>query len=284
MDRVRIKDQHHLVNDTHSVWYRRKGTGTANMNQETAPRALTIIGPGRVGNSIAAAAAAAGIEVDQADRDLDSHGLDSKVVLICVPDKEITAVADSIAAMDGLPLMAGHTSGATTLDPLGRCQTGGSFSIHPLQTVPDGNSDLAGCPAAIAGSTADSTALADALASAIGMNPFEVAEKDRALYHAAASIAANFLVALEETAADLLDDIGVENPRRVLSPLVSRSLANWTERGSAALTGPIVRGDLETVESHRSALAAARPELLGLYDTMAERTREVAGQSEVGAR
>ncbi|MBK8294661.1 MAG: DUF2520 domain-containing protein [Solirubrobacterales bacterium] len=256
------------------------------MNQETtAPKALTIIGPGRVGTSIAQAATAAGIEVDLLGRDFPSRNLDSMIVLICVPDQAIAAVAESIAGMDGLPLMLGHTSGATTLAPLTDSQTGGSFSVHPLQTIPDGNTELNDCPGAIAGSTPDSLAFAHELAVTIGMNPFEVPEDDRALYHAAASIASNFLITLEETAAGILDGIGVENPRQVLSPLVQRSMANWTHRGGAALTGPIARGDEETVESHRSALAAARPELLGLYDTMAGRTRTVAGeQPEVAAR
>lgn len=256
------------------------------MNQETtAPKALTIIGPGRVGNSIAKAASAAGIDVDLAGRDFASRDLDSKVVLVCVPDGAIGAVADSISAMDGLPAMAGHTSGATTLDPLDGCQTKGSFSLHPLQTVPDESSDLTGCPGAIAGSTAGSAAVARELAEALGMNPFEVAEKDRALYHAAASIAANFLVTLEETAAGLFGDIGVQDPRQVLLPLVTRSLANWSELGGAALTGPIVRGDEKTVERHRSALVANRPELVELYDSMADRTRELAAvQAGTGAR
>lgn len=255
------------------------------MNQEMiTPKALTIIGSGQVGKSIAAAAAGTGIEVELTGRDFASLDLGSKFVLICVPDEAIGAVADSITAMDGLPAMTGHTSGATSLDPLASCQADGSFSIHPLQTVPDGNSDLRGCPGAISGSTADSTEFARALAVAIGMNPFVVAEEDRVIYHAAASIAANFLVTLEQTAAGLLDDIGIKNSRQVLAPMVQRSLTNWTARGSAALTGPIVRGDERTVERHRSALAAARPELVDLYDTLAERTREVAGRSKVTTR
>ena len=256
------------------------------MNKEmTAPKALTIIGPGRVGTSIAKAATAAGIEVDLLGLDFSSRNLASTIVLICVPDQAVAQVAGSVADMEGLPLMLGHTSGATTLAPLADCQTGGSFSVHPLQTIPDGNSDLNDCPGAIAGSTPDALAFARELAVTLGMNPFEVPEDDRALYHAAASIASNFLITLEETAAGILDGIGVEDPRQVLSPLVHRSMANWTARGGAALTGPIARGDERTVEYHRSALASARPELLDLYDTMAERTRTVAGeQSEVAAR
>lgn len=252
------------------------------MNQEmAAPKALTIIGPGRVGTSIAGAAAAAGIQVELAGRDFESMDLASEAVLICVPDEQIAGVADTIAGLDTLPLLTGHTSGATTLEPLSRCQTAGAFSLHPLQTVPDRETDLTGCPCAIAGSTAEATGSAGSLAGRLDMEPFEIAEEDRALYHAAASIAANFLVTLEQAAAGLLGDIGVENPRQALLPLVRRSLENWAERGDSALTGPIVRGDEQTVERHRSALADARPDLLDLYDSMAERTRVISREQVV---
>jgi predicted short-subunit dehydrogenase-like oxidoreductase (DUF2520 family) len=109
------------------------------------------------------------------------------------------------------------------------------------------------------------------------MEPFEVAEEDRATYHAAASIASNFLIALEESAAGLLGDIAVERPREVLAPLVRRSLENWIEHGPAALTGPIARGDVVTVERHRDALRRSDPGLLAMYDAMAERTSLIAG-------
>lgn len=253
------------------------------MNKDTtAPTALTIIGPGRVGNSIARMAAGTGIEVDLIGHDFGDHDLAAKTVLICVPDGSIEAVAGTIAASGNLPRFTGHTSGATTLLPLAGAQTGGAFSVHPLQTVPDGESDLGGCPCAIAGSTPESTELARNTGTALGMEPFEIDEADRALYHAAASIASNFLVALEQTAAELLDGLGVKDSREVLSPLVQRSLDNWRERGAEALTGPISRGDEATVGRHREALAGARPDLLGLYDAMAARTRGLA-RTESGA-
>lgn len=246
------------------------------MNHDTtAPKALTIIGPGRVGNSIAKAATGAGIEVEMIGRETD-RDLSGKVVLICVPDSSITGVAQSIARAGSLPRFTGHTSGATTLEPLAAAQSEGAFSLHPLQTVPDGDSDLSGCPCATAGSTGAAAGLASDLGIGLGMEPFAIAESDRALYHAAASIASNFLVTLEQTASGLLDDLGVERSREVLAPLVQRSLDNWRERGAQALTGPISRGDEATVSRHRAALAKSRPELVGLYDTMAERTRDLA--------
>jgi predicted short-subunit dehydrogenase-like oxidoreductase (DUF2520 family) len=119
--------------------------------------------------------------------------------------------------------------------------------------------------------------VASSLAEALGMRPFEIEDDARATYHAAASIASNFLVALEESAAALLGKAGTGNPRELLAPLVLRSAANWAERGGEALTGPIARGDAATVDRHMEALREQAPELLPLYEALAERTRELAG-------
>ena len=97
--------------------------------------------------------------------------------------------------------------------------------------------------------------MASALAERLGMRPFDVPEEGRAAYHAAASMASNFLIALEESAAQLMKSAGVEEPREVLAPLVLRTAANWADAGAAALTGPIARGDEDTVALHLEALA-----------------------------
>jgi predicted short-subunit dehydrogenase-like oxidoreductase (DUF2520 family) len=130
----------------------------------------------------------------------------------------------------------------------------------------------------VAGSTPEALEAAGQIARMSGMEAFEVAETDRATYHAAASIASNFLVTLEQTAAELLDQIEVQDPHRVLGPLIRRSLENWLARGPEALTGPIARGDENTVAAHREALSERRPDLLGFYDSLAERTRQIAGR------
>ncbi len=127
--------------------------------------------------------------------------------------------------------------------------------------------------------------LAQDLAERLGMRPFEVTEESRAAYHAAASIASNFLVALESSAVELLEAAGVadlDEARELLAPLVLRSAANWAERGPAALTGPIARGDEETVERHLAAIDGVAPELLSLYHALAERTRAIAGAARGG--
>jgi predicted short-subunit dehydrogenase-like oxidoreductase (DUF2520 family) len=237
-----------------------------------------IVGRGRVGRSLARAADAAGFRARLAAGDApgDCRGA---AVLLCVPDDAIAEVAERIAT--DRAALVGHVSGATTLDALGAAveRGAGAFSIHPLQTFPDDETPVEGTPAAIAGSSPDALAYARSLAEALGMRPFEVPEERRAAYHAAAAIASNLLVALEESAAELLGRAGVDQARQLLAPLVLRTAANWAEGGPAALTGPIARGDGATVELHRAALDETAPELLPLYDALAARAEALARES-----
>lgn len=243
---------------------------------------IVVIGRGRVGGSVASAAAVAGLDVRQVGRDDLDHGCaEAELALICVPDGEIGAACERIAAHAPRLRFVGHVSGATSLAALAAAADAGAvaFSLHPLQTVPDDRTPLAGAPAAIAGADEVALAIARSLAEALGMVPFEVTEEVRSGYHAAASIASNFLIALEESAATLLAAAGAEDQERareLLAPLVLRSAANWAERGSAALTGPIARGDQATVAAHRAALAECAPELLPMYEALAERTQALA--------
>ena len=242
---------------------------------------LAVVGRGRVGGSIAKAAELAGIEVRLAGRDdLLEACRDATVVLLCVPDSAISDVSSEIAAAQP-PTLIGHVSGASTLDVLAGATDRGSvaFSLHPLQTFADDATPTEGTPAAIAGKDESALAFARALAEALGMRPFEVPEENRAAYHAAAAMASNLLIALEESAAELLRRAGVTDSRELLTPLVLRTAANWAESGPEALTGPIARGDHATVERHRAALADVAPELLPGYDALASRAREVAAAS-----
>jgi predicted short-subunit dehydrogenase-like oxidoreductase (DUF2520 family) len=202
-------------------------------------------------------------------------------VLLCVPDAAIAEVAAGIGRSGAAPRLIGHSSGATTLDPLNAAEAvEGCFSLHPLQTLPDGEADLSGAPAAVAGSNQSALEFADELARSLGLKPFVIDEGDRALYHAAASMASNFLVTLEQNAAVLLAESGVSEPREVLAPLVRRTLENWIHKGPEALTGPIARGDAATVERHREAIAGARPDLVAFYDELANATTALAGNRE----
>lgn len=237
---------------------------------------LTIVGVGRLGGSLVRAATDAGLEVAAAGRDDAAEAATgAEIVLLCVPDAEIAAAAEVAARAEPLPRFVGHTSGATTLAALAPVAAAGAatFSLHPLQSFADAGTTPHGAPCAVTGSDPRALAVAKGLAGRLGMHPFEVAEESRAAYHAAASIASNFLVALEESAVELLRKAGIEEPRELLAALVLRTAANWSERGPEALTGPIARGDEATVERQRAAIAETAPELLDLFDALAGRAR-----------
>lgn len=241
-------------------------------------RPLAIVGAGRVGGSLARAAQRAALGVTLPGREEAATACRTcDAVLLCVPDAAIADAAALVAKAVPPLRFVGHTSGATRLDALDVAAEAGAatFSLHPLQTVPDPATELGGCPCAICGSDAEALEFARRLAERLGMRPFEVPDDRRAAYHAAASIASNFLVALEESATELLTAAGIEDARELLVPLVLRTAANWAERGGAALTGPIARGDEATVALHLEALREFAPELVELYESLAARTREV---------
>jgi predicted short-subunit dehydrogenase-like oxidoreductase (DUF2520 family) len=238
---------------------------------------VAIVGHGRLGTAIAAGLTRAGVAVDgpYGRRDPIAESLRTgaarpDAILLCVPDDEIAAVAGAIPGVAPV----GHCSGATTLDVLGPHER---FSLHPLMTVPaDAPANvLAGAGAAVAGSTPRALAVARELAELLAMRPIEIADTDRAAYHAAASIASNFLVTLEAAAERVGATAGLS--RELLVPLVTATVANWAQLGpERALTGPVARGDEHTVERQRAALAQRTPELLELFDACVNATRRLA--------
>jgi predicted short-subunit dehydrogenase-like oxidoreductase (DUF2520 family) len=132
----------------------------------------------------------------------------------------------------------------------------------------------------VSGSTAHAAGAATALATALGLTPFELDPVDRAAYHAAASIASNFLITLEAAAERLIATAGVE--RELLAPLVRAAVENLATLGpERALTGPVARGDEETIARQRDAVAERTPELLALFDALVAATRALV--SPVGA-
>jgi predicted short-subunit dehydrogenase-like oxidoreductase (DUF2520 family) len=249
----------------------------------TRMRCATV-GAGRLGRALTVALHDADVPVE-GPFGRGADGGDAEIVLLCVPDSEIAAAARAIPPRAGR--LVGHCSGATTLAPLAPHE---AFSLHPLMTVPDSGavalgllgagagaspSPFPGASAAIAGTTDRALAVARSLATALAMTPFAVADDDRAAYHAAASIASNFLVTLEAAAERLAASAGVE--RAALVPLVRGTLENWAALGpDQALTGPVARGDEETVARQRAAVQARAPELVGLFDTLADATRALA--------
>jgi predicted short-subunit dehydrogenase-like oxidoreductase (DUF2520 family) len=133
-----------------------------------------------------------------------------------------------------------------------------------------------GAGAAVAGSSAETLDLARGLAARVGTRPIEIAPGDRAAYHAAASIASNFLITLEAAAERLAATAGVE--RADLVPLVRATVENWARLGAErALTGPVARGDEGTVAAQREAVLERIPEMAPLFDALVQATRAVAG-------
>ncbi|HEY3410943.1 MAG TPA: DUF2520 domain-containing protein [Propionicimonas sp.] len=221
---------------------------------------VAVVGAGRLGTALAAALSAAGLMVEGPLRRGELPSRDAGVVLLCVPDREIRSAA---AALAPGPIV-GHCSGVTTLEPLGSHP---GFSLHPLLTVPAvGAASFVGVACAVSGDP-----VAENLAHRLGMRPIVIADDDRAAYHAAASMASNFLVVLEDAAERVGRTAGLT--REDLLPLVRAAVDNWARLGPDALTGPVIRGDEATLALHRAALLARAPDLLTLYDTMVEVAR-----------
>ncbi|MGH2941893.1 MAG: Rossmann-like and DUF2520 domain-containing protein [Solirubrobacteraceae bacterium] len=263
----------------------RKATSDPEIADAVESPSLAVIGAGRVGRSIARAAGDAGLRVTLSGRrDALAAGEEAEIALLCVPDSAIEDACETIsAAIPPLPYV-GHTSGATGLDALEAAARHGTrtFSIHPLQTVHDGNATLTGAPCAVSGSDSEARRIATALAARVGMRPFRLDEEHRATYHAAASIASNFLVTLEGIAERLAQTAGLERERLVA--LVEASVANWAALGAErALTGPIARGDVDTLARQRAAVAERLPAEIELFDALVDATRRLAADRMAAA-
>lgn len=234
---------------------------------------LAIVGDGRLGRAISAGLRGQTrfVLTGPLGRGADAAGCDA--VLLCVPDREIAAAASAIR----IGPIVGHCSGATGLEPLAPHE---AFSMHPLMTVSETGADFSGATAAIDASSDRAMELARMIANALMMDAVHVAPEDRAAYHAAASIASNFLVTLEAASERLAASAGVT--RQMLAPLVRASVENWATLGpERALTGPVARGDEATIAAQREAVGERAPELLALFDALTDATRglaEVAGR------
>ena len=218
---------------------------------------IEVIGSGRVGSAVAARLRERGLAVSAEDPQLR---------LLCVPDDAIPDVAQALTQG---PDWVAHVSGATPLSALAPHER--RFSVHPLQTFTKarGPEQLDGAWGAVTGETEEARAAGTWLAETLGLRPFLLADDARPLYHAGAAIASNYLVTLQRAAASLLEAAGA--PPEALEPLMRRTIENGFE-----LTGPIARGDWATVERHREAIRAARPELEHLYETLAGATVAIA--------
>ena len=217
--------------------------------------------------ALATALAAAGVPVrGPLGRGAESE--DAALVLLCVPDREIADAARCVAK----GRLVGHVSASAPLELL---EPHERFALHPLLSVVGAGAPFAGATCAIDGSSPRALAAARGLAERLEMRVRVIAPADRALYHAAASAASNFLVTVEGMAERLAETVGLD--REALAPLVRTAVENWTRAGArAALTGPVARGDEETVARQREAVAAAAPDLLPMWDALVTATRELA--------
>lgn len=213
---------------------------------------VNVIGSGRVGSAAYARLEAMGLTLGPASPDL---------VLLCVPDRVISEAA---AAIEPGPWVA-HVSGATPLEALAPHIR--RFSVHPLQTFTHrrGGDQFDGAWGAVTAESDDARTVATWLAETLGLKPFPLVNENRAAYHAGAVIASNYLVTLRHAAGALLEAAGA--PPEALDPLMARTIENEFE-----LTGPIERGDWETVERHLGAIRATRPELETMYRALADVT------------
>jgi len=233
---------------------------------------VRVIGAGRAGRSFAKAIddlvdwdvidmRGRGVAIDDAAADVD-------LVLIATPD---TVVADVAAAIRPGRAVVAHVAGSLGLDVLAPHDR--RAALHPLVSLPDaeiGAERLTGGWFAVAGDP-----LVADLAAALGGRTFEIADDDRALYHAAAAVASNHLVALLGHAQRLGASVGV--PADALMALALGSAENAVALGpAAALTGPAARGDEATLAAHRDAIGRRAPRELAAYEAMLAEARRLA--------
>jgi predicted short-subunit dehydrogenase-like oxidoreductase (DUF2520 family) len=211
----------------------------------------------------------------------------SDILLIAVPDDALIAVAEELAASGAVRpgQYVLHTSGRHGLDALAALTRLGArpIAFHPAMTFTGTTVDFANGP--VFGLTAGPAErpLAEALVAALGGVPMWVAESDRALYHAALAHGANHLVTLVAQSMDLLRTAGAEDPAAVLRPLLTAALDNVLAYGDAALTGPVVRGDVTTIRAHVDALGAAAVDD-ATVDAYLELARATASRAEADHR
>ena len=209
----------------------------------------------------------------------------AEMVLITTPDSAIAATCDRLVQNSGLHPQAAvlHCSGALPSTILESAKTAGAAigSMHPLQSFASREfaaNPFEGIIVAIEGDP-PAAGLAQQAARDLGATGVAIRTEAKTLYHAAAVVASNYLVTLLDLALRLIAAAGISESQRfaVLKPLIQGTLDNIAAVGiPAALTGPIVRGDVETVARHVAAIQAQAPALLSLYQALGRHTINVA--------
>lgn len=262
---------------------------------------IGVVGAGRVGAVLAAGLRAAGHEVVAAagESDASRRRIEAllpgvpvakpsdvaracDLLLLTVPDDMLSNVVTMLSASGAIRegQVVAHTSGRHGLAVLDPAREVGALTIalHPAMTFTGTAVDLprlAGCVFGVTASAADRP-LTEALVEDLRGRAMWVPEDRRTLYHAGLAHGANHLVTLVTEAMEILSAAGAEDPAATLRPLLTAALDNALQQGDAALTGPIVRGDVETVRAHVTDLVANAPQTLASYVTMARATLDRA--------
>jgi len=219
-----------------------------------------------------------GVDVVPVDEVLSRADL----ALLTVPDDALPELVAGLAATGAVRrgTLIAHTSGRHGLAVLEPATREGALplALHPALPFAGNAVDLERLHGASFGVTAPDPLrpVAEALVVEMGGEPVWLTEQQRPLWHAALAHGANHLTTLVASSADLLREIGVQQPGLVLGPLLGAALDGSLRGGDAALTGPVARGDADTVRAHLDALARVAPEVLPSYVAMARLTADRA--------
>ncbi|MBL7180052.1 MAG: Rossmann-like and DUF2520 domain-containing protein [Pseudomonadota bacterium] len=207
------------------------------------------------------------------------------IVFITTPDGAIKDTCDSISRNNGFAgnVIVLHCSGALPSTILSAAKVHGAYtgSMHPLQSFASADYDFNPFRGIIVTVEGDNEAVlaAKEIASDLSATAVTLLTEAKTLYHASAVVASNYLVTLLDLAFRLINAAGIagQDAFNVLKPLIDGTLANIEKVGiPKALTGPIVRGDVETVEKHLKEIGSKNPELLALYKTLGFHTIAIA--------
>ena len=234
------------------------------------PSHTVVIGAGRVGSVVAARL---GAQAYGRGAQVPLDGV--RLACIATPDGAIANVCRAIAPRLGPEAAVVHFSGATSVRALDSAP-GPTACVHPVQTVwPErGPDQLEGAYGAVTGDWE----LGSGLARDLGLEPFPLADEMKVLYHAAMVFAGNYLVTITRTAVDLLERTGLDRELalRVLGPLQHRTV----DVAGGNPTGPINRGDAETIAAHLEAIG---PELAPLYQALGRATLPLVDPASAAA-
>jgi predicted short-subunit dehydrogenase-like oxidoreductase (DUF2520 family) len=262
--------------------------------------AVGVVSAGRVGTVVGAAWAGAGHHVTAASgvsrasvarasallpgvplRAPDEVVAGADLALLAVPDDVLPGLVRGLAAAGSFRAgqIVVHTSGAHGIAVLDPAAEGGvlPLALHPVMTFTGRSEDvarLAGCSVGVTASADDEAAwsVGEALVVEMGAEPVRVAEAVRPLYHTALAHGANHLVTLVRDCVETMERAGIRPAERLVAPLLSAALDNALRHGDRAMTGPVARGDVDTVRTHLAELGAADPDLAETYRVLAART------------